>query len=213
MTGAAALDHLVIAAADLAEGRAWAERMLGVPAGGGGVHALMGTHNALWKLGDAYLEVIAVDPSAPDPGRPRWFSLDDPAMRARIAERPRLVTWQVRPKRGLDAALEGLGVSTGPALAMARDELTWRLTVPEDGVMPFGGLFPVLIEWSEGVPRPPERLPENGLRLRRLVVRGGGPELDAALGRIGARGLVAREEGAPGLVAEIEGPGGVVTLD
>lgn len=27
-----------------------------------------------------YLEVIAVDPDAPAPTRPRWFSLDDPTM-------------------------------------------------------------------------------------------------------------------------------------
>jgi hypothetical protein len=37
----------------------------------------MGTHNRLLKLGEGfYLELIAIDPQAPPPGRPRWFGLD-----------------------------------------------------------------------------------------------------------------------------------------
>ena len=37
----------------------------------------MGTHNLVLKLGDSlYLEVIARNPKAPQPGRPRWFGLD-----------------------------------------------------------------------------------------------------------------------------------------
>ena len=58
------LDHIVIAAQSLDEGRAWAEAKLGVPPAGGGHHAAMGTHNALWGMGACYLEVIAVDPAS-----------------------------------------------------------------------------------------------------------------------------------------------------
>ena len=79
------LDHLVVAAASLEQGAAWCEATLGVVPGPGGVHATMGTHNRLLRIAteafpDAYLEIIAIDPAAPAPGRPRWFGLDDPVL-------------------------------------------------------------------------------------------------------------------------------------
>ena len=83
-----ALDHLVIAAADLASGQRWLEERLGVPLQPGGEHALFGTHNALLNMGDAYLEVIAVNPAAPPPARPRWFSLGTVQMQQRLADGP-----------------------------------------------------------------------------------------------------------------------------
>ncbi|MEM6489612.1 MAG: VOC family protein, partial [Pseudomonadota bacterium] len=94
----ARFDHLVIGAADLARGVAAIQTRLGVAPGGYGAHAAMGTHNALWRLDaapaadgapvPAYLEVIAIDPAAPAPGRPRWFGLDDPAVAASLAGGP-----------------------------------------------------------------------------------------------------------------------------
>ena len=59
---AAAIDHLVIAAETLAEGVAWVEDRLGIACSGGGAHPAMGTHNRLIRLGDLYLEVIAIEP-------------------------------------------------------------------------------------------------------------------------------------------------------
>ena len=66
---AAALDHLVVAAATLDEGADWCLRTLGVAPGAGGKHPLMGTHNRLLKIASpawplVYLEIIAVDPEA-----------------------------------------------------------------------------------------------------------------------------------------------------
>lgn len=44
-------------------------------------HPQFGTHNRCLGMEDGiYLEVIAVDPEAPPPSRPRWFGLDDPSM-------------------------------------------------------------------------------------------------------------------------------------
>src|SRR4051812_23817798 len=92
-----ALDHLVLAAADLAQGVSFVADRLGVRAPAGGRHAVMGTHNALVRLGrDVYLEIIAIDPEAPAPARARWFGLDEPRMRRRLAEQPRIVTWVAR---------------------------------------------------------------------------------------------------------------------
>ncbi|HEX6635378.1 MAG TPA: VOC family protein, partial [Usitatibacter sp.] len=79
------LDHLVVAARTLEEGAAWVEAALGVPTVAGGKHDLMGTHNRLLGLdGRRYLEVIAIDPSAPPPARARWFGLDEAAPRERL---------------------------------------------------------------------------------------------------------------------------------
>src|SRR5687767_5483712 len=87
------LDHLVVAAPTLDRGAAWVEARLGVGCRPGGAHAKMGTHNLLLRLGPAaYLEVIAVDPAAPPPGRPRWFGLDALAPDAG----PRLAAWVAR---------------------------------------------------------------------------------------------------------------------
>ena len=91
------IDHLVIGAASLEQGVAWCEATLGIPPGPGGVHPFMGTHNRLLRIdgpgfANSYLEIIAIDPAAPPPGRPRWFGLDDPAVQARLARGPQLLT-------------------------------------------------------------------------------------------------------------------------
>src|SRR5690606_1679690 len=59
----------------------------------GGEHPRMATHNRLLRLGDTlYLEVIAPNPAAPAPGRPRWFGLDGLGPQSP----PSLATWVVR---------------------------------------------------------------------------------------------------------------------
>ena len=72
------LDHLTVIAPSLAEGVAHVRACLDLDVPFGQRHAYMGTHNHLLRLGDAvYLEIVALDPGAPPPGRPRWFGLDE----------------------------------------------------------------------------------------------------------------------------------------
>ncbi len=217
MPFAATLDHLVVAAARLDEGAAWLESRLGVALAPGGKHAVMGTHNRLLKLGpQRYLEVIAIDPAAPAPGRPRWFGLDDPATCARIAERPRLVHWVARTN-DLAAALAACPEMPGEILPLARDGLRWRLSVPTDGQPPLDGLLPALIEW-ESEAHPADGLPEAGCELMKL--EGFYPEAERARSPLATLGLAStlavfpcgRDE-PPGLVAYFKTPAGLIEVD
>lgn len=160
---AAAFDHFAVAADSLAEGAAWAEAALGLPLAGGGEHALMGTHNRLLSLGAGeYMEVIAVNPAAPPPGRPRWFDLD------RFAGAPRITNWILRCD-DLDAALALAPPGTGTPVDFQRGALRWRMAVPDDGILPFGGAFPALIEW-QGDRHATEVLPPSGCTLAALEI-------------------------------------------
>ena len=90
------LDHLIVAATNLEQGVAWIEERLGAHPQPGGKHVAMGTHNALLRIGArVYLEIIAIDPEAAAPKRSRWMDLDEPRMRAALAEGPALIHWAV----------------------------------------------------------------------------------------------------------------------
>ncbi len=94
---AAAFDHLVVAAATLADGIEYVAAATGATPRPGGKHVAMGTHNALLRLSErTFLEVIAIDPEGSRPARPRWFELDDIALQAELTERPRLIHWVAR---------------------------------------------------------------------------------------------------------------------
>ena len=208
------LDHIVVAAASLAEGRDWVEGLLGVAAAGGGRHAEMGTHNALWGLGESYLEVIAVDPAAARPERPRWFGFDDGAVQARLAQGPFLLTWAVSTG---DLAAIRAPVPCHPPEDFARDDLRWLVMLPEGVALPLGGAWPLTIRWTHGL-HPARRLPDRGLRLGRLEIAGAGAaEAQAALGVVAGPVVFTPGDGTPGdglarLSATIRTPGGVVTL-
>jgi hypothetical protein len=196
------LDHLAISAATLEDGATTLEAALGVAPGGGGRHAAFGTHNRLLSLGPAeYLEVIAIDPAGPPPGRPRWFGLDA------FAGAPRLTTWILRCD-DLDAALARLP-GAGAPLELSRGAYRWRMAVPAAGALPFDGVHPALIQWLGPTPAP--ALPEAGCRLTRLTVchpRAG--DLAALLALADQRIVFA--EGPAGLRAEVATPAGPRSL-
>lgn len=227
------LDHLVVAARTLEDGARFVAETLGVEPTGGGAHAAMGTHNRLLGLwGGAYLEVIAIDPQAEreraqrddaaSHGRPRWFALDTPAMHARLEHGPFLAHWVARVPRPKDL---GRWQAQYPqriprVIPMARGDLTWRLTVPEDGAFPAwegagDGIVPTLIQWDTAE-HPGGRLPATGLALKALKARHPHAEaVRAQLEWLGAAHLVELDSAADGiasLTAEIETPAGVRTL-
>ncbi|MGZ6081098.1 MAG: VOC family protein [Myxococcaceae bacterium] len=158
-----ALDHLVVAGETL--DTSGLDAVLGVALSGGGKHARMGTHNRLLRLGtDAYLELIAIDPRATRPERPRWFGLDEPAMHVALAEGPRFIQWVARVESTL---LPTLPFDVGVWEPFQRGDLSWKLTVRGDGALPAEGVVPSLICWS-GAAHPSGRLPDAGVTLEAL---------------------------------------------
>jgi hypothetical protein len=207
-----AVDHLVVAAASLESGVAWVEERLGVTAAPGGKHVAMGTQNALIGLGPGvYLEVIAIDPSLASPARPRWYALDDPRMRAELAESPALIHWAARTV-DIEADATRCQIDLGAIMPMRRGEFQWRLTVPDDGRLPGRGLVPTLIQWTGR--HPSDTLHDSGLRLTALA--GEHPEpapVRAALAALGCSETLKVTYGrAPRLAAMLRTPRGIVTL-
>ena len=142
----AQMDHIAIAAPELARGVELVQRTLGVSLQAGGEHARMATHNALLRLGDSvYLEVIAPDPKA-RAERPRWFGLDD----LKPDTPPRLAFWAARTP-DIRSTIAASAEPLGNVEAMSRDDLNWLISVPADGSLPFDGIAPALIEWPPAV--------------------------------------------------------------
>jgi hypothetical protein len=223
--GTPTLDHLVILAASLEDGVAWSEATLGVTPGPGGEHPLMGTHNRLLKITTTdfptvYLEIIAINPVAasPIPTRARrWFDMDDPALRARIAQLgPALVhtVVSVPDIRAAVAALGAHGLDRGEVLQASRPTahglLQWQITVRPDGQRLFDGCLPTLIQW--GPTHPTDHMPASGVTLHSLRVQH--PQADTL--RAAYRGLgwtaQAVDAGAPRLSAILQTPKGPIEI-
>lgn len=200
------LDHLTIAAETLEEGRTYVEDALGAALQPGGQHAHFGTHNMLLGLEDGlYLEVITVDPSAPPPDCPRWFGLD------RFRGKPRMTNWICRTN-DLSALVER-HPQAGQPMALARGDLRWQMAVPSDGILPFDGAFPAVIEWS-GAAHPAKRLDASGCRLLRLTIRHpDATDLQSTLAAEFADDRVAIEVGDPAFCAEFDTPAGRRVLE
>ncbi len=154
------LDHLAVACTSLDEGTQWVQDCLGVRLQTGGQHARYGTHNRLLGLADVlYLEVIAKEPGAVSEAGHAWFGLDD------FTGPPRLTNWICRTP----------DISAAPAIAgapraLTRGDLSWQITVPDDGSLPLQGGFPTLIQWGQGVRHPSDVLAASGCHLKQFVV-------------------------------------------
>ena len=211
-----ALDHITVAAHTLEQGLRYLRDTLGIDLPRGGEHPRMGTHNHLLRLGESlFLEVIAINPAAPAPNRPRWFQLDDPALQAQLMQQPRLITWVARTD-DIAAALLASAVPLGAIEVMQRGDLRWLITFANDGVMPEQGLIPSLIQWPAG-PHPAARMPDLGCSLEHFeAVHREPARYRQALASFGADGCIGISQAAPDtpshLCARIRTPGGIKVL-
>lgn len=155
-------DHIAVAALTLHDGVAAVEQALGVTLAGGGQHPQMATHNRLLALGDLYLEVIAIDPTATAPAWPRWFDLDH------FTGPPALTNWVARTDN-LSVAIAQSPPGTGTPITLSRGVYQWQMAVPENGKLPFDGAFPALIQWQPPH-HPTQALPESHIRLVSLDI-------------------------------------------
>jgi hypothetical protein len=189
------IDHLLIGTNDLASGTDWTESRLGAACDGGGAHPLMGTHNRLMRLaGGPYLEVIAIDPDAPSPGRPRWFTLDREKTKSRFATGPGALCW-VAAVSDIETAVRQCGYDCGQITTVTRGDLQWRLTIPDDGSLPAGGVLPSLIEWPEGM-HPVTSLAETDIYLDTIHLTHPDPaHIEACLDRLGLASIATVNSG------------------
>lgn len=157
-------DHIAVAGKTLEAATRHVEAALGVGLQQGGAHQVYGTHNTLLGLQEgAYLEAIAIDPDAVPRRQPRWFDLD------RFRGTARLTNWVCRCA-DLEATLADLPDGFGVPVAVARGDLRWRMAVPEDGVLPFDGCAPALMQWDSEV-HPAQVLETADVRMTALTLR------------------------------------------
>lgn len=212
MASSCQIDHLVITAPTLAAGAAFVALSLGVMPQPGGEHPLMGTQNLLLRLGEAlYLEVIAPNPQAPPPNRPRWFGLEN----LQPDSQPALTTWVAR-STDIRATSAASSEPLGAIEPMSRGALNWLITIPADGVAPLNGVAPALIEWGTDT-HPAAKLPDQGLSLERLEIFHPQPgRVKNLLASLDLNGPLAvlptSDNSAPHLVAHIHTPQGLKRL-
>lgn len=208
------LDHIALIAPDLGQGVAWLRDVLGVEAPKGGAHPRMGTHNHLLSLGgEVYVDVIAVDPSAPRPSHRRWFGLDDGDAVARHWQAGRRLRGYVARCNDVAATVGGQAETFGSPMQVSRGDRRWTFAVRADGRLPLDGALPCLIDWGErGTPAP--EMPDFGLRLQSLRVETPYPDaVHAALDTIGMlRKPQIRRGPQVRLTAAIQTPSGVRML-
>lgn len=206
------LDHITVTAFSLEAGAAFVFEVLGVSPQVGGEHPRMATHNLLLRLGDTtFLEVIAPNPAAQAPSRPRWFALDSLGPHSQ----PSLSTWVVRTS-DIQAAAAVACEPLGDVEPMSRGALNWLITIPADGSVPLNGTAPALIQWYTDV-HPAAKLEDKGLSLAKLEIVHPNPdrvsrllsslELDAPVSV-----LSAPSGASPRLVAHINTPLGLRVL-
>jgi hypothetical protein len=177
------LDHLTVIAPTLAEGVSHVRTCLDLDVPFGQRHVYMGTHNHLLQLGGTvYLEIVALDPHAVQPGRPRWFGLDDQRqVREDWEEGRRLRGWVARTD-GIGAVLEGRERIFGEIVPLPAVESSFDFAIPGDGSLPLRGAVPSIID-RRGKPRAMATIADLGARLRSFTLEHPDPAAISALYR------------------------------
>lgn len=208
------IDHIAIGADSLEQGIKAMKEKLGVEVPRGGKHDAMSTHNCVMQAGnESFFELISIDPEASaDPGRVRWFSLDDPQTQARLKDYPRALCWVVNTD-DLDAVIAASPIDLGEVVKFTRGDRSWRLTVPQDGHLPENGLLPAFIEWSPG-PHPSTGQQNLGIELKHVKISHPKPEeMVSMLKALKVDHLAVVSAGETGLSFELQTPDRLVTLD
>jgi len=164
------LDHITVTAPNLAEGVLHVRNCLDLDVPFGQRHAYMGTHNHLLQLGDTvYLEIVALDPEADAPGRPRWFGLGDQnKVRRDWDEGRRLRGWVARTD-AIAAIIAAHGGIFGEKVPLPTVNSSFDFAIPKDGSLPLDGAAPSIID-RRGRPRSMATIVDLGARLKSFTL-------------------------------------------
>jgi len=206
------IDHIVIGAANLEKATEKVEGLLQTKFSTSGKHSLMATHNRLARLqNSAYIEIIAIDPSASFPKscfqEKRWFSLDSATTQRRLTTGPQPLCWVVAVNN-IEQFASNCGYSPGSVTEMSRGDFRWKLTVPNNGDLSEGGVLPVLIEWPKGK-NPAEAMPESNLVLKQITLFHPSPDfIEPILSAMDIEGPINIELGEPAIHFAFKTPNG-----
>jgi hypothetical protein len=141
------------------------------------------------------------------------------AQQSRLASGPALVTWVLRCESLPNACARVPDL--GEILSMSRGDFRWKIAVPEDGSLPWGGVLPAAIQWEPGPDgvsmHPCDRLPESGcelgeLRLAHPAAILGTAGLVAMFRELRVVGPIDLKPGPVQIAVNIRGPAGVIAL-
>ncbi|MGF1611265.1 MAG: VOC family protein [Kiloniellales bacterium] len=164
------LDHLTVIAPTLIDGVSHVQNCLDLDVPFGTRHDYMGTHNHRLQLGNSvYLEIVALDPEGTEPGRPRWFGLDNQEkVRSDWDEGRRLRGW-VANTDAIDSVVSTHRAIFGDKVPLPTANPTFDFTIPEDGSLPLDGAAPSIID-HRGDPTSMASITDLGARLRSLTL-------------------------------------------
>ena len=172
-----AIDHIVFPVTDLAVAAADFEVRYGLASIEGGRHPTWGTANRIVPLGDAYIELVAVeDPiTAAQAAFGTWIATATPGQP---------LGWAVRTN-AIDAIGRRLGlpIVAGSRATPGGDLITWRSAGVD--VATGGHGLPFFIQWGDGVALPGAtavRHPDGPARVKRVCVTADPSRLDHWLG-------------------------------
>lgn len=141
------LDHLTVIAPTLAEGVSHVRNCLGLDVPFGTRHEYMGTHNHRLQLGNSvYLEIVAHDPEGVEPGRARWFGLDNQEQVKSDWNRGRRLRGWVANTNAIAPVVSAYGAIFGDKVPLPAESPTFDFAIPKDGSLPLDGAAPSIID-------------------------------------------------------------------
>ena len=145
------IDHLVFGCNNLIEGSSCIEDLFKIKLSNIGYHKTIGTHNRVLKIGDIYLEVIALDPKSKVNKSNSFFNLNNNYVKKNILKDPRLISFVISSNTHMKSSfyLQPHYVERG--------EYKWNFYRPnskkiDKKIFSYPDAFPSVINWFSHSP-------------------------------------------------------------